>query len=122
MNLKPWLENFEARQFVIIPAQWYHRSSENRRHAISQIAEQSGAALDPRAVRKASRANARQHPPLSADLDPATAARLWAAYFGPDTKQLVELLAHKVWQGLIIAGYKGSAAAQELEAHLLSSW
>lgn len=123
-NLKPWLEVYGARQFVIVPSMAYFTSEVFRAQTLETIGKQLNASVDASAIRgmPLSKENPIQHASLSEDLLPETVAWLEETIFGPELKKLTKMLALKVKRGLAIVGFNGTADMDEIADFLKRNW
>lgn len=122
LNLKPWLEVFAPRQFVIIPSSLYFRDLASRGAVMNQVAE--FLRLDPALLGAVgmTKKNVGKHPRLEDDITPEKAEWLRREYFTPDTRRLAEMLAPRFKDGLVVAGYDGGPDAPAIQKYLTDHW
>lgn len=123
LNLKPWLEAFTPKQFMIVPMGAYFKDIASRRDVIHDLHVEFGCTARPELVAEESRVNVISHPSVESDLGQELLDEINKQFFNPDTTDLAQMLADAIPQGLTLEGYHGSATDPvDIESFLRENW
>lgn len=121
LNLKPWLDHFEPRQFVLVPMMRYFDSVEARREVVATVHTRFGAAASAERVLIAGEKHARPHPSLADDVGEEMASKL-QRFFEQDTLFLVKEIVGGLRRNLVLSGYKGDGSQGSVHTYLVENW
>lgn len=122
LNIEPWLDTFNPKQFAIVPMAKYFGNVAERQNGIAQIGRHLGIRLYPKRITEADIKNQGQHPSLQEDLPRKMSEWLQDEYFIPDAKRLASLLAPAMKSGLVIVGYQGPPYSADIFKYLTQNW
>lgn len=131
LTLEPWLKNspFAPRQFVLAPLRFVLGSHEGEVRTFELLSRKLGVDFKSTQLlgNKTSHANKRNHPSLEDDMNndrdaAAKLAQLQQLFIQPDFADLGRLLAFGLADGLSLAGYEGTASADQICEYLNRTW
>lgn len=128
LSLGPWLKEFEAKQFIIIPSAAYFRNHTFKESILRDMGQRLQMNLDTSKFSHASghHANKGGHPKLEKDLASSKIELLQKEFFDPDTRELVKMLATAIPKGLQLKGFEttrwGGPTPSDVELFLRSNW